>query len=193
MTLEEINALDSHDYQDQMRERVLKSREEMPQTPEGDYDYLEWLRTHVSEGEMEAEFLVYQDELRAVENERLRVEDIKTRLDDLKDMRLAFHTCHPDKANPAVFFKELLEHHDHEYVEFTVAEMEAKDLELQPSQEEVDHKTWVEELEAELQKENITKDGLLEALVRDRFLDDSSFIDALKPKLIEINERKPRK
>jgi hypothetical protein len=192
MTLEEIQALDSHAYQTQMRERVISKREIPPSGPDADQDYIEWLRSHVSEEEMEAEFLVFKQELLDAETERLKREELKERVGQVKDMREAFHVLHPDKPNMKLFLKELSEHPDTEYIEFSIEEIEVKYLELQPSPEEVAKKEWIADIEKELELESITKDGLLEALVRKEFLGDTTLVDALKPKIEAINTRKPR-
>jgi len=192
MSLEEINDLDSHDYQNAMRERVLSKREEVPETPDGDYDYLEWIRTHVSEEEMEAEFLVFKDELRAVENERLRVDDLKNRLHDLKDMRLAFHTVHPDKPNPKLFFKKLLKHSDHEYVEDVVAELEAKDTELfETEKPKKEKKEKLKKREDDILEAGYSLKYIVEALYRHTANEDSTMLDAMKDKMNEIDENNP--
>lgn len=130
MTIEEINALDSHPYQDQMRERVLKKREIPPTAPEGDYDYWEWLRTEVSESELEAEFLIFKQELLDAENERLRKEDFRNRINAIEDLSGSFHSIHNDIPNHAKFLKDLEDHHDHEYVESIISALESKDAEL---------------------------------------------------------------
>ena len=44
-------------------------------------------------------------------------------------MRLAFHTLHPDRPNPAIFLKELLEKEPSE-AESDMSALEAKDAEL---------------------------------------------------------------
>jgi hypothetical protein len=192
MTLEEIQALDSHAYQDQMRERVMAKMDPRPEVPEGDYDYWEWVRSSVTEAEMEAEFLLYKQELIDAENQRLKKVANQERIPELVQMREAFHTLHPDVPNPKVFFKELLEHPDVDYVAHVISEIEAKHLELQPTPEEIAKKQWIDDVEKELEIESITKDGLLEALVRKEFLGDTTLVDALKPKIEAINERKPR-
>jgi len=80
--------------------------------------------------ELDSELSDYKDELRAIEDERLRVKDLKDRFENLDDMRHAYHTLYPSKPNPALWIKELLENGDYLVVEQSMKDIEAKDAEL---------------------------------------------------------------
>jgi len=106
-------------------------------------------------------------------------------------MRLTFHTLYPNKANPNKFIIDLTEQEDHTDAENKMQQLESKDYDLQNTQEVI-KKKWEMNLKKDLADNNITIDGLIEALVKKVILNDYTQADALKEKLEEINERNPR-
>jgi len=179
MTLEEINLLKIKDYKKQMSQRLWDKFDPRPDK-----------MPKFTAAELKAEFKIYKAELIDIENEKVRRKDLEDRFENLKDMRGAFHNLH-NEPNPALWLKGLLLK-DKDLAESEMKALETKDIELQPTQSEIDKKVWISDIENELSTENITKDGLLEALVRKEFLGDTSLVDALKPKIVAINKRKPR-
>lgn len=179
MTHEQIDALLYTDLIDLLQSRLFVKNNIEP------VDTL-----YFSEEELNAELEIYKAELRVEEDERLRVEDLKTRFNSLVDMRAAFHSIHSE-PNPALWFKNLLEA-DPVEAESKMSALEAKDVELRPTAEEVSKKEWEKNLRADLAQNKLTTDGLLEAVVRKVILDDPTLADAIKNKLIEVNTRNPR-
>jgi len=179
MTLEEINALILDDYKDLIESRlqskiILEEGEEYPE---------------FSDEAFADEFAEYKAELITAENERLRQLDLKNRFYG-GDYRAAFHTLHPDKANPAIFIRDLMKA-DPTEAEAAVTAMETKRAELLATPDAI-KRNWEVELRDALAGEKITESGLLEALVRKEFFNDSSRIDALKDKMTAINTAHPR-
>jgi len=192
MTLQEINALTLQDVKSTIQHRVFNKKDPLPQYDE-DYDdeFEIWYDTQFTNEELEAELILYKAELTAIEQERLRKENLRNRFESLMDMRMAYHALYPDQPNPALFLKNLCCQEDHADAESKMQQLESKDYELQNTQE-VTKKNWEMNLKKDLAENNITMDGLLEALVKKVILNDFTQADALKEKLEEINERNPR-
>lgn len=180
MTINQINNLLLDDYNQMITNRLWNQLD--PQPEEVPSFTLE---------EMQAEFEIYKSELIAAENERLRKVDIETRFNGLSDMRAAFHNLYPNLANPAIFLRDLMNELDHLAAEATMVQIEAKDVEIStsPTKQKND---WSIALKADLAINNISTDGLLEALVRKVILNDSTLADSLTAALELINTRNPR-
>lgn len=192
MTLEEISSLVLNDVINQVKSRVFASLDPQPVFDEetgGEYET--WFDSQFTQEQLDAEFLVYKQELIDTENERLRKEDLKTRFESLNDMRLAFHTLHPNTPNPAIWLKELLQK-DAIEAEADMVALEAKDIELLPSQDEINMKKHIKDRDADLLSEGITRDILLEALVRKEFLNDPGLFNSIKPNIEGVNTRNPK-
>lgn len=131
MTLEQINALILDDVKTVVQSRFFSKKDPVPvYDEETDGEYEVWYDAQFTQEELDAELLVYKQELIDTETERLRKEDLQTRFDSLYDMRAAFHNLHPDTPNPALWIKTLKEQLDHADAESKLASLEAKDAEL---------------------------------------------------------------
>jgi len=131
MTLEQINSLTLDDVKTVVQSRVFSTKDPLPQyDEETDGEYEVWFDAQFTQEELDAEFLVYKQELIDTETERLRKEDLQTRFDSLDDMRASFHTLHPDTSNPALWIRDLISQEDHADAESKLAALEAKDVEL---------------------------------------------------------------
>jgi len=62
--------------------------------------------------ELQAEFLIYKEELESWENDRLIKVDMRNRLDAIKDLRGAFHEADMIISNPAIEVKRILAEKD---------------------------------------------------------------------------------
>lgn len=194
MTIAEINNLIVEDVKHILRVRLYPTLDPQPSIPEPlpqDFDMEAWNDSHFTEEELNSELVLYKTELISIENERLRKENLKNRFESLMDMRMVYHTLYPDQPNPSLFLKNLCCQEDHADAESKMQQLESKDYELQNTQE-VTKRNWEINLKKDLADNNITMDGLLEALVKKVILNDYSQADALKEKLKEINERNPR-
>jgi hypothetical protein len=190
MTIEEINALILDDVKTVVQSRVFGKKDPLPQyDEENDGEYEAWYEAQFTQEELDAEFLVYKQELLDAENERLRKEDLKSRFENLKDMRGAFHSVHSE-PNPAIWLKQLLES-DHSEAETKMQELEAKDIELQPSVEEVEMKEWDDAITKELSDAGISERFFLYACVQ-ALRGKTEYLDSLEPKLLEIDNKHPR-
>lgn len=133
MTLEEINLLQIEDVIRILRSRVFSKIDPTPVRPDplpNDFDYDVWYESQVTSGELDSELVLYKAELVVVETERLRKADLEDRFNSMTDMRAAFHNLHPNKSNPAIFLRDLLNQEDHASIESTMAALESKDIEL---------------------------------------------------------------
>ena len=131
MTIEQINALILDDVKTVIQSRVFSQKDPIPEyDEENDGEYETWFDALFTTEELDAEFLVYKQELIDAETERLRKEDLSDRFEALDDMRSAFHNLHPDTPNPAVWLRDLIAQSDHADAESKLAALEAKDVEL---------------------------------------------------------------
>lgn len=193
MTLEEINNLQLVDYQTEMTTRVLaKYSDQLDSNPE----LLDDLIVN--------EFEVYKNELRADEDARLEAEreaerlvqsakreSINERMENFGDMSEAFHSLH-DVPNMKLWLMENIHGNPDVYdADTKLLALEAKRDQLASSPEKV-KADWEGALRQDLADNNITTDGLLEALVKKILLNDSTLADELVTKLQEINTRNPR-
>lgn len=90
-----------------------------------------------SQAELDAELLLYKSELNSIESERLRVEDLKLRIEALHDMPYAHAILRSDIPNAALWVKKnILENQDHAEAETLMVELEQKDLELKTALDE---------------------------------------------------------
>lgn len=98
-----------------------------------------------TEEDLQIEFEEYIDDLMAEELERLaeiaRMEDIHARLALIKDLNYANIILRPDVSNAAKFVKiNILLNNDHAQAEELLAELEAKDIELQTAINSTEYK-----------------------------------------------------
>jgi len=194
MTLEEINSLVLEDVKRQIQWRVEAKAESFPEVPvdQGeDFDYDAWYDEQFTQADLDAELVLYKAELVVIETERLRKKDLKDRFENLSDMRLAFHTLHPDTPNPAVFLRDLLEQDDHADAEAKIAAIEAKDVELLPDPVKEQFKQDIKVRNDDLLGEGITRDIMIEAIVRKEFLNDPVLFNTIKPKIEQVDQRNP--
>lgn len=119
-------------------------------------------------------------------------QSLRDRFKGTVNARDAFHSLYPQHPNPEKWLEETMDGGDYFTVDSIMSLIEGKAASMEPSPEEVAKADWIKDIEQELKSENISKDGLLEALVRHVILGDSELMDALKPKLIAVNLRKPR-
>jgi hypothetical protein len=70
-------------------------------------------------------------------------------------------------------------------------ELEAKDIELQPSVEEVEMKEWDDAITKELSDAGISERFFLYACVQ-ALRGKTEYLDSLEPKLLEIDNKHPR-
>lgn len=194
MTIEEINALILDDVKSDVQWRVFSNKDPLPERPDPlpeDFDEETWFNTQFTQVELESEFLVLKQELLAAETERLRKQNLIDRFEGLSDMRLAFHSVHPDIPNPAVYLRDLCNQIDHADAESKMVALEAKDVELQPDPLAVQFKQDIKTRNDDLLSEGVTRDVMMEAIVRKEFLGDTTLYDSIKPKIIAVDGRNP--
>lgn len=150
MTYEQIDALLFDDYKDAMASRIWGKMDPQPED-----------QPELTDAELQAEFDVYKNELRAVEDERLRKQDLTDRFNALKDMRASFHPIHSE-PNPALWFKNLLEG-DHAEAEAKMVELELKDDQLSNSKEKK-FQDYINARNEKYAEKGATRDLILEAL-----------------------------
>jgi signal transduction protein with GAF and PtsI domain len=95
MTIQEINDLQVSDVEDLLKSRLFEKED--PQ-PEEMPDY--------SNEDLEAELVLYQAELTAIENERLRIADLQDRFSNIRNA--AFWNVHSDVSNPKAWCRDIL-------------------------------------------------------------------------------------
>jgi len=202
MTLEEINSLTLDDVRTIVTTRVI-----------GKYGDALDEKPALLDDLIDKEFEVYIDELRDAEESRLADEaeaeraaqeeaaEIvrqveKERIDSLKERvkavdRRAFHELHSE-PNMAVWVRDnIISNQDHADAEVKLAELEAKDVEVKASPEAVKGK-WKKDLYKAIADNDLSVDGFVEALMRKEILGDSSLLDGMRDKLVQINTDHPR-
>lgn len=194
MSLEEINNLSLDDVKKIIQNRVFYKKDPRPEYPSPlpeDFDEGVWHDGLFTQEELDTEFALYKQELLDTENERLRKQDLIDRFENLSDMRKTFHTVYPDLSNPAVFLRDLCNQEDHIDAEAKMAELEAKDVELRPSTAEIEFKQNIKIRNDDLLSEGISRDVMIEAIVRKEFLNDTQLYDSIKPKIETVDGRNP--
>lgn len=153
MTIEEINQLTLEEVREYIEFRLYAELDPQPE-----------ILPEFTEEELQAEFTIYKQELLDRENERLRKEDLKQRFKDLSDLRLSFHTLHPDKSNPDAWFRDEVLKASPEDAEAKLAALESKDTELQSDPVKLDRDFKQARAEA-YEAEGCTKEAMLEAII----------------------------
>lgn len=205
MTLEEIENLVIDDVRTELTSRVLANYgEQLDGHPEL-LDELISNEFHIYKQELivaeesrladiaEAERLAQEEAERlARESEEARVSSLQERIDAISDIRIAFYSLH-DEPNMDIWIREnIFKNQDVDDVELKISELEAKDLELKPTQLDVDKRQWEDNLRQALIENKITTDGLVEAVARHVILGDTSRSDALRDTLTAIDTANPR-
>jgi len=193
MTLEEIQALTIDDVRTELTARVVdKYTEQLENNPQ----LIDELVT--------LEFPIYINELLEEEEARLLAEaeqqrvliaakrdEVLLRLNEMGDIREAYDSLHSEPNMKLWLVNNITGNPDVYDAEAKLDEIENKKNEI-ASSPEVTKSNWESALRQDLADNNITTDGLLEALVRKLLLDDSTLADSLATKLQEINTRNPR-
>lgn len=122
MTLQEINDLTVEDVFETLTSRVKSNNYDI-ENPENVYE--------PSQEELEEEFVIYGNELFVVEIERLRVQDLKDRVEVLHDANYSHIVLYPEVCNAALYRKvHIYTNINHEEAESNLVLIEAKDAEL---------------------------------------------------------------
>jgi len=144
MTIEEINSLLLSDHLEEISSR-LRSKEVAKlylgdATPTA--EDLEAIQNIVfPEAELEAEFQIFKDELLVIEVERMRLVDLKDRLDRLSDHNAAHHAINPDIPNRDLWAnKKILENSSKTAAEAHIAALEAADSQIKDQRSLVAYK-----------------------------------------------------
>jgi len=150
------------------------------------------------------EFPIYINELLEEEEARLLAEaeqqrvliaakrdEVLLRLNEMGDIREAYDSLHSEPNMKLWLVNNITGNPDVYDAEAKLDEIENKKNQI-ASSPEVTKSNWESALRQDLADNNITTDGLLEALVRKLLLDDSTLADSLATKLQEINTRNPR-
>lgn len=136
MTLEQINALTLNDSLAELFTRLLAGKEYSVETPEGveslgyvDFEIIGAGKPTLSE--LEAEFLIYKQELIDQENARLsevaRLKNLKDRLAAISDKRAAFYSLYKDIPNCELWLKKNILQASPEDAEQNLLALEAAD------------------------------------------------------------------
>lgn len=192
MNLDKINALTLDDVKSIIQSRVFGQKDPLPQyDEETDGEYETWYNSQFTTEELDAEFLVYKQELLDDENERLRKKNLEDRFYGLQDYRRAYHKLHPDKPNPALWIRDLKEQSDHADAESKISALEADETAWLTSEKKIDADFEAARI-AEYIKEGATVNGILEALWELNIEGDSTKADALQVKRQAVKLRVPK-
>lgn len=167
MTLQEINDLTVEDVQDILESNIIRLSEDVDHVP--------------TQEEIDAEFIVYKSVLTAVENERLRVQDIKDRISALSDSGHTHAILNSQLPNAALHFKKILSWNK-EVAEVEVSMYEAKDAELKVIRDE-------EQVLTDRKDEYPSIEEIVVALIED----DQEVLSAIKAKRAETKVKFPKK
>ena len=165
MTITEINELTLEDVQE-----IIESRLYNPEDPT------------VSQKELDDEFIIYKTELLDAEYERIRIQDLKDRIEALDEANYAHAVLHPEIPNAAVYRrKQILENPNHIEAEANLLEIEAQDIELKAAKDSV---AYIEKRKAEY--------PTTEELIIAMWEGSQTEIDALEAKRQTIKTKYPK-
>lgn len=123
MTIEEINALTVETLEVELIGRIYRKEDPRP----------EEIPNYTIE-QLEAELLIYKDELIVIENERLRVQDLKDRFKVIEDIDAGFPAAGALYlgGNAAVYFRDrILKESNHTLAESRLSTFEDKAIEIE--------------------------------------------------------------
>lgn len=148
MTLQEINSLQlTDDLSNLLSGRIKDNKlrelyESMPENEHPAQEDMDSIRDgETPQVEIDAEFLIYKEELRDAEIERLRVKDLKDRISGLSDHNAAHNRINPGVSNRNLWTrKNILEEADKMLAEANLLALEVADEGIQGERSSVEYK-----------------------------------------------------